>query len=198
MSQGKDYQYQNGDQKGLLQHEGVRPGPGRLRCRSRQKGKAQTNGCTSTTYAFEHMAAVMLPSNLITLCQSCHNDLHAGKFHLKAVKISNQTRNRGRDHQGQLGEDLGISSQRLGTRRSLSGNNAWDGRSRTLPTLWRFAARTDKRCRRETLRRSTSATWQKVITNRLKGPAAKNGSRLENCSDFASSICSPRRQALAL
>ena len=81
----KGVDYQKGDQKGYYNIKAYILDRDHYRCQSRQKVKHaeklhvhhiqfRCNGGTNT------------PSNLITLCEDCHDALHHGKFDLKAKK----------------------------------------------------------------------------------------------------------------
>jgi 5-methylcytosine-specific restriction endonuclease McrA len=83
MSPGKDYQ--NGDQKGFYNTKAYVLHRDGYECQSRRKVKHDARLHVHHIHFRTHGGSDVA-SNLITLCETCHNDLHAGKFHLKAVK----------------------------------------------------------------------------------------------------------------
>ncbi|QIR16454.1 RNA-guided endonuclease IscB [Shewanella aestuarii] len=54
-------------------------------CQSKRKGK-HSDKLHVHHIVFRSQGGTDTPSNLITLCEKCHNDLHAGKFELKTGK----------------------------------------------------------------------------------------------------------------
>ena len=74
--------YQQGVQKGYYNVKAFVLHRDNYKCQSGRKGKHSANLHVHHK-VFRSHGGTDAPSNLITLCKTCHNDLHAGKFELK-------------------------------------------------------------------------------------------------------------------
>jgi hypothetical protein len=77
--------YQNGDQKDFYNVKAYVLHRDGYACQSGRKVKH----CAKLHVhhiVFRSNGGTDVPANLLTLCEGCHNDLHAGKFHLKAKR----------------------------------------------------------------------------------------------------------------
>jgi hypothetical protein len=78
-------QYQNGDQKGFYNVKAYVLHRDGYACQSGRK--VQHDARLHVHHrVFRSQGGSDSPSNLITLCETCHTDLHAGKFQLRASK----------------------------------------------------------------------------------------------------------------
>lgn len=78
-------EYQNGDQKDYYNVKAFVLARDNYKCQSGQKCK-HSEKLHVHHIVFRSKGGTDTPSNLITLCEKCHNDLHSGKFILKARK----------------------------------------------------------------------------------------------------------------
>jgi 5-methylcytosine-specific restriction endonuclease McrA len=81
--QGADYQ--KGDQKDFYNTKAYVLHRDNYSCQSKRKTK-HSDKLHVHHIVFRSQGGTNAPSNLITLCEQCHEDLHAGKFELKAPK----------------------------------------------------------------------------------------------------------------
>lgn len=77
--------YQQGAQKDFYNVKAFVLHRDGYRCLSGRKGK-HSEKLHVHHIVFKSQGGTDTPSNLITLCETCHDDLHQGKFELKAVK----------------------------------------------------------------------------------------------------------------
>lgn len=77
--------YQNGVQKDFYNVKAYVLHRDGYKCKSGRKGK-HSSKLHVHHIQFRSKGGTDAPSNLITLCESCHADLHAGKFELKVKK----------------------------------------------------------------------------------------------------------------
>jgi len=77
--------YQQGVQKGFYNVKAYILHRDNYKCRSGRKCK-HSDKLHVHHVVFRSQGGTDTPSNLITLCETCHNDLHAGKFELKEKK----------------------------------------------------------------------------------------------------------------
>ncbi|PMH40592.1 HNH endonuclease [Vibrio sp. 10N.286.49.B3] len=77
--------YQNGAQKDFYNVKAFVLHRDGYKCKSGRKGK-HSNKLHVHHIQFRTDGGTDTPTNLITLCETCHADLHAGKFELKAKK----------------------------------------------------------------------------------------------------------------
>ena len=80
---GKDYQ--NGDLKGFYNIKAFILHRDNYKCKSSQKVK-HSDKLHVHHVIFKSKGGSDTPSNLITLCEKCHNDLHNGTFEIKGKK----------------------------------------------------------------------------------------------------------------
>lgn len=74
--------YQNGDLKGYGNVKAYVLSRDRYKCQSKQKGVKHSSKLHVHHLVFRSNGGTDTPSNILTLCETCHNDLHAGKFEL--------------------------------------------------------------------------------------------------------------------
>ncbi|WP_318521704.1 RNA-guided endonuclease IscB [Photobacterium leiognathi] len=77
--------YQDGFQKGFYNTKAYVLNRDGYKCKSARKGK-HSSKLHVHHIVFRSKGGTDTPTNLITLCETCHHDLHAGKFELKARK----------------------------------------------------------------------------------------------------------------
>lgn len=77
--------YQQGAQLGYYNVKAYILHRDRYKCQSGRKAKHSAK-LHAHHKVFRSQGGTDAPSNLITLCETCHNDLHAGKFELKEKK----------------------------------------------------------------------------------------------------------------
>jgi 5-methylcytosine-specific restriction endonuclease McrA len=77
--------YQNGVQKDFYNVKAYVLHRDGYKCKSGRKGK-HSNKLHVHHIQFRSNGGTDTPTNLTTLCETCHSDLHAGKFELKAKK----------------------------------------------------------------------------------------------------------------
>ncbi|WP_210447176.1 RNA-guided endonuclease IscB [Vibrio crassostreae] len=77
--------YQNGQQKDFYNVKAYVLHRDGYQCQSGRKGK-HSNKLHVHHIIFRSKGGTGTPSNLLTLCEMCHNDLHSGQFELKAKK----------------------------------------------------------------------------------------------------------------
>jgi hypothetical protein len=81
--EGSDYQ--KGDQKGYYNLKAFILDRDGYKCQSKRKVK-HSDKLHVHHIIFRSNGGTNAPSNLMTLCQGCHDDLHAGKFEIKGSK----------------------------------------------------------------------------------------------------------------
>jgi hypothetical protein len=76
-------EYQEGEQKGFYNTKSYVLHRDGYKCRSKQKKVKHSKKLNVHHIMFREHGGSDAPSNLITLCKSCHDALHAGKFQIK-------------------------------------------------------------------------------------------------------------------
>jgi hypothetical protein len=78
---GKDYQY--GEQKGYYNKKSYVLHRDGYKCQSNQQKVQHSRKLNVHHIVFLENGGTDAPSNLITLCETCHEDMHRGKFEIK-------------------------------------------------------------------------------------------------------------------
>lgn len=81
----KKWEYQDGNQKGFYNVKAYVLHRDGYQC---QKCKAKNGKLHVHHIVFRSKGGTNAPSNLISLCETCHNNLHLGKFEIKGVRRS--------------------------------------------------------------------------------------------------------------
>jgi 5-methylcytosine-specific restriction endonuclease McrA len=85
-------EYQQGDQKGYYNTKAYVLHRDGYRCRSRQQGVQHSKKLHIHHIVFRIRGGSDAPSNLITLCERCHDGLHAGEFELHLAGSRSKTK----------------------------------------------------------------------------------------------------------
>jgi 5-methylcytosine-specific restriction endonuclease McrA len=85
-------EYQQGDQKDYYNTKAYVLHRDGYRCKSRQKGVQHSKKLHAHHIVFRTHGGSDAPSNLITLCESCHDALHAGVFKLHRAGSRSRTK----------------------------------------------------------------------------------------------------------